>query len=123
MTELREDKLSAYLDGELSDADARQVEAALARDPQLKNTLDMLTTAEADILQAFDAQLEIPVPPSLENAIRSAPEQAPANSGKAPRTVLWMSAAAALVALVIGGGGGFYMAAKAARTAPKCPSG
>jgi anti-sigma factor RsiW len=38
-------RLSAYLDGELTAAEARDVEAALARDPQLRTELDAMRAA------------------------------------------------------------------------------
>ncbi len=43
-------RLSAYLDGELTAAEAREVEAALARDPALRNELEALRAA-VDLLR------------------------------------------------------------------------
>lgn len=52
-------KLQAYLDGELSPGDARQVEAQLARDPEAQALLAELQNTNG-ALAGFEADLKLP---------------------------------------------------------------
>jgi surface antigen len=54
--------LVAYLDGELRPARAREVEAALARDPALREALQRLERVDTALAAAFDPVLEAPLP-------------------------------------------------------------
>ncbi len=103
------ERLSAYLDGELPTAEAREIEDALARDPALQAELDALMAADAAAAEAFGATLDDPVPLDLVAAIRNASETPPAaNLPTAPRGLpAWAAAAACVVFLAIGGVGGF----------------
>ncbi|MEO1536338.1 MAG: anti-sigma factor [Pseudomonadota bacterium] len=102
------EKLSAYLDGELPDAEAREIEAALERDPALRAELEELMAADAMALGAFDAMLDAPVPVALAAAVRDAPEPlTPANTPTAPAGNTWWAAAAVVLALGLGGAGGY----------------
>ena len=64
-------KLSAYLDGELDAAAAREVEARLATDPAAQAELDALVAADALAQESFDAELDAPVPFALAQQIKS----------------------------------------------------
>lgn len=102
-----EEKLSAYLDGELPDAEAREIEAALADDPALQAELEALMAADAAAQEAFAGMLE-PVSATLAATVRDAPEpRAAANIARAPAKG-WMAAAAVVLALGLGGAGGYF---------------
>lgn len=105
-----EEKLSAYLDGELPDAEAREIEAALADDPTLQAELAALMAADAAAQDAFAEMLD-PVPVALAAVVQNADPPAPiANSQRAPAKG-WAAAAAAAVVLALGlGGAGGYVA-------------
>lgn len=104
-----EDKLSAFLDGELPEAEAREIEAALADDPAMQAELEALMAVDVAVQSEFAAQLEDPVPLELAAAIRQAPvPAAPANLPSAPSGFGWMSAAAAALMLAVGGVGGYF---------------
>lgn len=103
-----EEKLSAFLDGELSETEAREIEDAIARDPALQVELDALMAADVLAGEEFAAMQEEPVPLDLAAAIRSAPDISPANTVAEP--VGWSvlkTAAAALVLLFAGWVGGY----------------
>lgn len=106
-------QLSAYLDGELTEAAMREVEDALARDPALQAELDALIAADAAAEEAFGAMLDEPVPLELAAAIRNAPEPRPAANLPAPPRGLpaWAAAAACAAFLAIGGAGGYLAGA------------
>ncbi len=101
------DKLSAFLDGELPEAEAREIEAALEADPALQAELEALMSADALAVDAFAEMLDEPVPASLAAALRDAPEAAPANTPAAPSGRGWAAAAAVVLALGLGGAGGY----------------
>ena len=102
-----EAKLSAFLDGELPEAEAREIEDALARDPALLAELEALMEADIAIKGAFDEMLGDPVPAALAAAVRDAPEPTPANLSNPPATRKWWVAALTLLALGIGSFGGY----------------
>ncbi|MEM7720139.1 MAG: anti-sigma factor [Pseudomonadota bacterium] len=102
-----EEKLSAFLDGELSEADARAVEAALAEDPSLQAALEALMTADTAAQDAFDMMLNEPVPAALAATVRDAPEAGVANIAAPPEGSKWWAAAAVVLALGLGGAGGY----------------
>ena len=102
-----EEKLSAFLDGELPEAEARQIEAALADDPNLQAELEALMAADALAQEEFEAIAAEPVPFELAAVIQNAPTDAPANTGSAPTGFAgWLSMAAAVALLFVGGAGG-----------------
>ncbi len=102
------ERLSAFLDGELPEAEAREIEAALAADPALQAELEALMAADQSATAAFEAMLEEPVPFELAAAIRNAPEGA-ANAVSPPAPARrWLAVAAAVIALAIGGAGGYF---------------
>ena len=106
-----EDKLSAFLDGELSQAEAREIEEALAENAALQAELEALMAADADAKDAFDAMLDEPVPFELAAAIREAPEAGAANTSAPPSGRGWLTAAVVAVALLIGGTAGYLTGA------------
>lgn len=101
------EKLSAFLDGELSSEETQEIEAALARDPSLQADLEALMAADELAKDAFAAELEAPVPAALTAAILQADTAAPANVQQAPARAGWIAAMAASVALVVGGAIGY----------------
>jgi len=103
------DKLSAFLDGELSEAEAREIEEALANDPALQAELEALMHVDVLVKAEAEGVLDEPVPLSLAAAIRNAPDKSPANVTSAPSSFRWLATAAALVMLTVGGVGGFVL--------------
>ncbi|QPM92180.1 anti-sigma factor family protein [Pseudooceanicola algae] len=104
-----EEKLSAFLDGELTEAERLEVEAALARDPALQAELETLMAADAGARDVFDAMLEDPVPLGLADAIRTAPDPSaePAANRNGPASG-WRWGAVAAACLLIGASGGYF---------------
>ncbi len=106
------EKLSAYLDGELSETDRQAVETLAEKDPEIAAELELLRQSDAAFAEAFEAMLDEPVPLTLARAIENAPEadeNAPvaANRTSAPRYGFG-SMAAGLALLVLGGGIGAF---------------
>ena len=118
--------LVAYLDGEVEETVAVEVEAWLERDPELRNRLQALTESATHIRDAFEEILREPVPDRLMAAAHgrttdAAPAQGAtvlsfgarlagvtARKGMANRRWgLGLAAAASLSFLVIGAGGGY----------------
>ena len=118
--------LVAYLDGEVDEATAVEVESWLERDAGLRARLLALTESAAQIRDAFDEILREPVPERLIAAARGreAADPAPAHSSAtvlpftprpsaARKTIanrrwgLGVAAAASLSFLMIGAGGGY----------------
>ncbi len=98
------EKLSAYLDGELDDTAAKDVEARLAADPAAQAELDNLMQADALAQEELEAQLKEPVAFSLAQQIMASPMP----DRQAPRArPIWGSLAASLVVFALGGIGGY----------------
>ena len=103
-----EEMLSAYIDGELSNEAAAEVEAALDVDPSLRDELEALMAADTLAKEAFGDMLPDPIPASLGAAIRDADLVGPANIPSIPRGFPgWLATAAACAMLLIGGAGGY----------------
>lgn len=109
MTELDE-KLSAYLDGELDDAARAEIEALLAADPQVAQRLEALALANSDFVESADAITDAPASPALARQL-AALHVAAAGGGnvvafrKAPRLLDILTdrrALAACAALAVG---------------------
>lgn len=111
MTDLDE-KLSAYLDGELSEAESAALEAQIAENPDLRAVLDALTQADAMAVMGFDAVLDEPVPLGMAAAIRDAAVMPVANDITPPRRGWQGLAAACALFLVLGIGGGYFVGAE-----------
>ncbi|MEJ6392117.1 anti-sigma factor [Gymnodinialimonas sp. 2305UL16-5] len=107
-----EEKLSAFLDGELSPDETRSVEAALEADPALQRRLEDLMAADTLAQREFAAELDEAVPFALAAAIQGAPE-APSKPANSPEPVVTRRSSFGLIAaslagaLAIGGGAGF----------------
>jgi len=79
MQRLGDDRLVAYLDGELETAQRREVEAWLDADPAARQQLAALADSTHLLRLAFDAVLHEPVPDRLIAAARG--ETAAAQAG------------------------------------------
>lgn len=111
------EKLSAYLDGELTEAEMREIEALIARDPDAEAELNALMAADVALADEFDQMLQEPVPLDLAAAINSAPE-APASTVAPARGLSgWAAVAASVALLAIGGGGGYLAGLQRSQTA------
>ncbi len=103
-----EDKLSAFLDGELPEDEAREIEQALAENPALQDALETLMIADQNAEAEFAEMLSEPVPEALVAAIEAAPERGAANLSAAPSGLSWLATAATLAALAIGIALGYF---------------
>lgn len=100
MSELDENTLVAYVDGELDAASAREVERALEASPVARNTVAKLRSSATLVRAAFADALHEPPPPGLVAMLRAA----------APRRrspTYWLPLAAS-IALLIGVGAGAF---------------
>jgi anti-sigma factor RsiW len=104
MTDFSE-QLSAYLDGELSDEQAAVVEARLAADPDAQAELDALIEIDAIAQDAFDTQLDEPIPFTLAQQIKTTPLSQP----RIPNRLVWGMIAASFVIFSLGGIGGYAL--------------
>jgi anti-sigma factor RsiW len=126
MQKRTDERLVAYLDGELEAGERREVEAWLAEDPAARDRL--LALAESDMLlrRAFDAAMHEPVPPRLITAANGAAAagppakilpfkllDAPRRAGPSWQRWAALPAAATLFGLVVGGGAGYLALGKA----------
>lgn len=121
-----DEMLVAYLDGEVDETDAVEVESWLERDPELRARLQALTESATHIRDAFEEILREPVPERLMAAARgrdaaSAPAEgatilsfgakvASVTARKSFANRRWglgLVAAASLSFLMIGAGGGY----------------
>ncbi|MBB1250416.1 anti-sigma factor [Rhizobium sp. G21] len=76
--------LSAYLDGELDEAAAGEIEARLATDTETRALLDRLKAGSAHGDQLFDALLREPAPLHLARAIKDAADRGETSQPSAP---------------------------------------
>lgn len=112
-----DETLMAYADGELDDRRRREVEAALALDPELVRRVDAHRRLRAQVSDQYQAELEAPVPDAVMAMLRSAqtdavepdsdahvlPFTAPAaNDRRAVWTNVTAIAASLLVGVLIG---------------------
>lgn len=103
-----DETLMAYVDGELDAEDAARVHDAVARDPELRQRAEVFETSAQRLRDAFQHELDVPVPQSLQAVLEAAP----------PRPGLWQRLAgliaaepasvalAACVLLAVGAGAG-----------------
>jgi anti-sigma factor RsiW len=117
-----DDRLVAYLDGELEDAERREVEAWLDGDPAARDRLAELAATANLVRFAFDEVMHEPVPERLLAAARGeaaalargarvlpfTPRAAPARLPPARRWRFAAPLAASLFGLFLGTGAGFY---------------
>jgi anti-sigma factor RsiW len=109
-------RLSAYLDGEVNEAERKELEQLVARDDEARRMLEKLQAGNAFGNKAFEEFLHDPVPLSLVRRIKQGPGANPKTERvvtAAPRQAkqrLWPRALAASVALLlIGGSTGFII--------------
>jgi anti-sigma factor RsiW len=117
MSDLGE-KLSAYLDGALSPAEAAGIEARLMSDPDLRAEFEALEAANRAAEEEFAAMLAIPVPLAMARAIETAPARAAPAPLPPRRAPAWLSLAAGLGLLAVGSGGGYMLGQRQAVPAP-----
>jgi anti-sigma factor RsiW len=107
LTPKEEERFVAYVDGELSPAEAEEVERRLTRDPEARACVEAMRETALLLRAAFNSSLQAPVPRHLLDALESAPRRSPA---PAPRRFRPLALAAAIAALAIGLGGGYFLA-------------
>ena len=105
MTE--DDKFFAWLDGELEPAEAAEMEAKVAADPQLAQQAEQHRALRAKLRGAFGPIAEAPVPERMHAALRPSADvidfSAAKRSGTMPSIPQWTALAATLaVGLFIG---------------------
>jgi anti-sigma factor RsiW len=121
MSRPNEDRLVAYLDGEMDAAERREIEAWLDSDPATRDTMTALVRSAALLREAYADVLREPLPERLIAAARGeASAEAPAQilaftpRRGAPRTRQWsgwrmaLPVAATLFGLVFGSGAGYF---------------
>src|SRR5438552_6457878 len=128
MQKRSDDRLIAYLDGELEVAERREVEAWLDTDPTARDKLAALAASANLVRLAYDEVMHEPVPERLIAAARgetAAPEtgakvvpferrQSARGAAAAPRWWMGLPVAASLFGLVLGGAGAFLSVGKLA---------
>lgn len=118
-------RLSAYIDGQLGDDEARELEALVATDAHARELLDLLNAGSDFGIQAFDEMLKEPVPLSLVRSIKdtaSKPE-APVRQAANSNVVSFFrfipqAIAASAVLLLAGGYSGYFIGMKNASQIP-----
>jgi hypothetical protein len=106
---MSDEKFFAWLDGELEPAEAAEVAARVAADPQLAELARQHRAFAADLRAAFDPVAQSPVPERLRQAVRPPAEVVDLaqrrglwRSGR-PSLPQWAASAATLVAGFVGG--------------------
>ncbi|MEP5759691.1 MAG: anti-sigma factor [Litoreibacter sp.] len=108
MTQYQE-KLSAFLDGELSEGETREIEIALEQDVALQAELETLIAADAIAKEEFATVAKEPIPFAMVQLVQDAQLGIAANSDAAPsKTSGWFVAMVAAVALAVGATGGYF---------------
>lgn len=115
-------RLSAYIDGQVSEEDKREIETILATDPHARELLDLLNAGSELGNQAFAEMLREPVPLNLVRTIKATPARS--SSGGSPsaannNTVSFFrfipqAIAASAVLLLSGGYSGYFIGLKSA---------
>ena len=111
MTQLTDEMLVAYVDGELSAEDAADVERALQADHKVREAVQVFRDSAEWSRRAFDDVLREPVPERLIRAANGQVEETPqvAVSSTPSRFGLAGLAMAASIALAIGVGSGYSL--------------
>ncbi len=111
MARIDDETLVAFVDGELDEADARRVEAEVAADRNLRDTVLALHRGAAMLRAALIEPLVTPVPDRLVQTVVSAfAERTKAERPMAPRWRLAVPIAASIAAVLIGLSGAFFIA-------------
>ena len=103
MTEITDDMLIAYVDGELPEPQRALVDSAVAADPALFEKLEQHRRFRARVFGAFAGVLDEPVPERLVEAAKPSTVVNLAERRRSPVPV-WAAMAASLVVGVIAGG-------------------
>ncbi len=101
MTQITDEILAAYLDGEASLEERRAVEAALERDAGLRQSLERYRALKTRIDRSFAGVLDQPVPQRIIEAA-SAPYAAYAAPLPPRRPSRWLTPAAMAASLAVG---------------------
>ncbi len=112
-SDIRDEDLNAYLDGELEEDARRSVESALARSADLRERLAAYRRDKASLAAAFDPVLDEPVPDRLRLAARG--DRRATAPGLRPLTRI----AAALALLAVGGVAGWTLNESNGRAGPE----
>jgi hypothetical protein len=99
MTFISNEKLAAFLDGELDESESASVGLALADDELLRARLARLQSVDDQLRAAFAGAGEDELPPALARAIDA---KAPVPASQYSRTARWLPAGAAIAAGVAG---------------------
>lgn len=109
-------RLSALIDGEVNDAEKKELEALIATDEEARKLYDTLIAGSTLGNKAFEEFLHDPVPLALVRRIKQGPDVSPraerVTDGpvRLAGTALWPKAlAASLVLLVAGGTTGYFI--------------
>jgi anti-sigma factor RsiW len=121
MPRLSDDRLVAYLDGEIDNAERAEIEAWLDRDAAARHTLAGLSRSAELVRQAYDPVLREAVPERLAAAARRTPPVAAgarilafvprrrtASGGASPRWRTALPIAASLFGFVVGGSAAYF---------------
>lgn len=104
--------LVSYSDGQLSAKEVQRVEAALASNPEARETLRQLRESAALLRAAFNQPINEPVPARIVEAINSTGAKQAVVTRGSGRGALhrWFPAlAASIAALLLGLGGSFFL--------------
>lgn len=137
MQRLTDERLIAYLDGELDESERAAVMLALEEDGSLRDRAARLSESAALLRAAFDEVLREPLPEQLIAAAHGESKVTELAQARARRYGLatsfewilrgerrWQAAvAASLLALLIGGGGGYWAALRHGGIAGEMPPG
>lgn len=112
MTTLSDEELIAYVDGELTLAQRRDVERRLKQDPEAQALVKRLSETSAMMRETYEPAMTEPLPVALMESVSAAmanipPPPAPSQSNSAGTNPGWgFAIAASFLALVVGGVGG-----------------
>ncbi len=104
---ITDETLSAFLDGELSDEDRAQVEAAIAADPALKARVSALDAATRRFAEAIREADKDPMPAGVEDLLRPKTDNVVAFKPRKKEQPKWATPAAiaaTLLAIVVAAG-------------------
>jgi len=103
MTRLSDEELMAFADGQLDDAQMREIAPLVASDPAMAAEVERLRAGTAALRGAFRGQLELETPARLREVVAKAPASNVAILKRRPaQAPIWAAAAAAAACLVVG---------------------
>jgi anti-sigma factor RsiW len=118
-------RLSAFVDGQLSDTERQDIEAALVNDPDARGLHDELRRGSDTARRLFDEVLKEPVPLHLVRSIKNAPLPrqvvrlpSPSHPRLSFRPSALQALAGCLLTLVIGSGIGYMIGSRPAGITP-----